>query len=280
VYLPTYRSDGRFGVGQRPTTRAHDPRLDDYQATALLLTNRPAPAPRDPEAQRGQQVAAAHQGAAMSPQPGMFGIAAGPSVFVLDPRGEVDPLMSRLPPAVGARRQWTMERRAPDGYLNDVVADRSILNDAPLAALDNELRQLSRAPLETPGRLTLFRKLSADTGRLIAQSSYGPERLTLDDLSHEAPRSLREGGLEIAVPRGQAANRVEAELSGNYDYEFDWIDGDRTVAQTHSRGSLMAPPALAIRTVAPSPTPSVTALRLRCGRGIGPCLVGAVRLVH
>lgn len=280
VSTPTFRSDGRFGVGWRETARVHDPRLDDYQATALLLVNRPAPAPRDPEAARGAQAASAHQAAAVSPKPGMFGVAAGPSVFVIDPGGTVDPLMARLPPAVGSRRQGTNDRRVPDGYLTDVVADRSTLADPALASLDNELRLATRAPLGTPGRLSLITRLPGDTAKLVAQSSYGPERVTLEDVSGAAPRALREGGLVVGLPQRQSVSRIQAQLSANYDYEIEWRDGDDAISRTKMIGSLTAPDQLTPRTAASNVTTPVTSIWIRCGRGVGPCLVGTVRLVH
>ena len=280
VATQLYRSDSRFGSLARVSSRVHDERADDYQATGLLLDSRTDPAPRSLEVARAREVAAAHERVAVSNKPGMFGVTAGPSVFVLDPHGSVDPLLPRLPPAVGSRRLRDAERRIPDGYLESAAADRSLIRDAPLATLDMEIRLATRATVAMPSRFWLLWHLTRDGSSLIARSSYGPERVSLAEVSNaESPtRSLNEGGLIIALPVRQAVTRIEADVSAKYDYSIELLDGSRVLSRLALTGQLTSAAATVSRVLATDTSVPVTTVWVRCGRGIGSCLVRALRI--
>src|SRR5690606_35278872 len=83
-----------YGRGFLPTGRPHDPRLEDYQATGLLLESRPRHAPADPAIAAALQDAGGRGALAVSRRAGMIGFAAGPGVYVLDRQGRTDPLIA------------------------------------------------------------------------------------------------------------------------------------------------------------------------------------------
>ena len=55
--------------------------------------------------------------------------------------------LARLPPAVGERWQWSIERRVPEGYTDSLPERPIALTEPPLASLDERhLRVATRAP--------------------------------------------------------------------------------------------------------------------------------------
>ena len=214
----TLTSGADYGRNYRPTARAHDARAEFYQATGLLLENRGRRAPVHPEVMRAIRMARSGVTAAVSPTPGMFA-AAAPNLYVIDPLGRTDPLLARLPPAVGVRTSWGAVRRLPAGYLDSVAGEPAIAGDDALAGLERRVEAATRWPLARPGRLASLLALPADTRRLVSASSYGPQRLSLDDLSGPAPRMLREGGAVVAFggarrSRTCASSSCPVRLSG------------------------------------------------------------------
>jgi arabinofuranosyltransferase len=269
---PTATADSRYGTDYRRTARTHDARAEFYQATALLLTNRYRLGPRDEEMSCVEGLVNATSNVTITSTPGICGVLAGPAAYVVDPTGITDPLLARLPPKVGARWQWGIERRVPDGYPDN-------LHEPSLAALSEQLRVASREPLTQPGRLAALSRLPRETARLVEGSSYGPEELLIDEVRVSAgdePRPVREGGIIVTLGARQPVLRMAAKLSQGYDYEIHVLDGTSTVATVASpRLSWDIAPA-SMRYLVLDRRRAATALWFRCGRGVGPCTLDDV----
>lgn len=152
----TFASHAQYGLRSAQQAGIIDPRQQDYQATGLLLVRRNQWFPEHPESVRGLRASERHDPLGSSPRPGFFGYAAGRRVYVLEPTGLGDPLLSRLRP--GAPRQpghSMLELRArtlPDGYIESLQANRNLITDPALRTFYDRVRFVTRSPLGENGR--------------------------------------------------------------------------------------------------------------------------------
>ena len=202
-------------------------------------------------------------------------------MYVFDPTGVTDPLLARLPPAVGERWQWGIERRIPEGY-TDSLPERAIaLTEPPLASLYEHLRVATRAPLMQPGRLSVLLGLPKETTTSLARSSYGPLDLPLPDVGRSRardPRAVPEGGIIARFGGRRTLLRLAARMSERYDYEIQVLDGDSRVETIFSPRLSWNEAPDSVRDLTLDERRNVTALWFRCGRGTGPCTLSDVRL--
>jgi arabinofuranosyltransferase len=77
---------------------------------------------------------------------GMFGYAAGPSLYVVDRFGLGDPLMARLP-ASGPWRIGHFHRELPVGYIQTLRTGSNAIADAGVAQYFDTLSTITRGPI-------------------------------------------------------------------------------------------------------------------------------------
>jgi arabinofuranosyltransferase len=282
VPAPPVWAGASYGADFRPTTRTHDVRAEDYQATGLLLAARDVPIPRHPEAERAAGLAKSGGTVGMSDTPGFFGAAGGSSMYVFAENGTLDPLLARLPPAVGTRWHWERRRRVPDGYEATLPDRPNTIADPAIARWYDGLRTITREPIATRDRVDRLLRLPTMTAAAIDGSSYGPEQVRLSPVAPGQAALhtfvLREGGLRVSLDRPTLVTRVRLVLNGLYDYDVEVFDGSRRVAARHlPRGSWHTDGNVERQLVLPAPT-NTTAVHIKCGRGVGPCTVSRVAI--
>jgi arabinofuranosyltransferase len=286
----TLAADASFGSSAFDTRRVHDARAADYQATGLLRWSRVSRPPRHPEAARGLTARSSSARVGSSDRPGFFGFAAGPGVHVIDAHGGGDPLLARLPPAVGTFGYGPRLRRLPDGYTSSIERGTNVLAEPSLAALNMHVRRVSRSPLSDLRRLsTAWRLASGSFDMLIRESSYGTRTVPLQAIqaegSHQPSTSpgaerVLEGGLRVELGRLEPVRRVELVVTDRNDVTVDLVDGASLVARLTSRANAVTRPGLAPRYLVAPRTETASALVIRCGRGSNDCRVGYVRVAR
>ena len=233
IWAPTVTlaSGASYGKTFRPTTRTHDQRADDYQASGLLLATRTQPMPLDPETQRARTLTGEGARVAVTDHPGFFGAGADSRMYVLDPAGIVDPLLSRLPPAVGARWIWRAERRIPDGYVESLTSGDNRVAESPIARLYDDARHVTQDPLMSAGRASGIRHLSSTAETQVARSSFGTKALPFSrvDDPNDSIVSIGEGGVAIELGAPRNVGRLTMTLSRIYDYEIELLNVSRLV---------------------------------------------------
>ena len=272
--VTTLTSGAAFGRDAQPTARAHDPRIDDYQATGLLLESRPRRAPSDPAIAQALDSAVPGRALAVERLAGMIGAAAGPGVYVIDQQGRTDPLIARLPPAVGSQPRWGKVRRLPDGYV-DGLPDGTPL-EAPLEQLVGHIRVVTRGPLTASDRGAALFRLPRRAPELVAASSYGPLVVSLAALRDALV--VPEGGIEVQLPAPGRVARLTAALTTGFDYRVELVSDGEVAAAVVSRHVAWGSEAIAPREVVWPSAAGATSIRLRCGAGVGRCLAGQVVL--
>jgi hypothetical protein len=276
--VSTLTAGADYGRSFAPTARTHDARAEHYQATGLLLESRPRRAPSHPVIDRTRASMVAGAALAVDRVPGMVGFAARPEVYVTDHQGRTDPLLARLPPAVGARWRWRADRRLPEGYLEGLPEGGPV--EPALGQLNEHIRTVTRGALAAADRWPTLLRLGRRVRSSMASSSYGTVEVSLDAVAGTTLVPLREGGLIVRLPAPRTLTGVGAALSGSYDYRLQILDGSTVVATVDSArvGWNVASTTRRELTIAPVVTGS--ALRLRCGRGVGDCVVRNVTLGH
>ena len=105
---------------------------------------------------------------------GLYGFAAGPGVFIVDPLAITDGFLSRLPskkPAYSGH----YERAFPAGYLATVTTGANQLSDPALKTLYEQTQLLAHAPLFDAARWQAIWALNTGGDRaLVAQAKYDP----------------------------------------------------------------------------------------------------------
>jgi hypothetical protein len=148
--VSTLMAGADYGRSFAPTARTRDARAEAYQATGLLLESRLRRAPSHPDIDEALASMTPDRVIATERLPGMVGFVAGPEAYVLDNQGRTDPLVARLPPAVGPRRERDAHRRLPDGYVEGLPDGTP--NEAALDQLTHDIREITR------GRLVSWRR--------------------------------------------------------------------------------------------------------------------------
>ncbi len=98
---------------------------------------------------------------------GVDGYTAGPNVYVLDRWALADPLLARLP--VEDPLHWRIghfRRRPPEGYVETLQSGKNVILNPKTARFYEQIRQVTRGPLASPGRLAQAARL------LVGQSLY------------------------------------------------------------------------------------------------------------
>ena len=93
---------------------------------------------------------------------GMYGFAAGPSVYLVDRFGLADPLLARLPQLTTEEtwRSGHYPRALPDGYLESRAADENLIVNPHLAEFYDHLSLITRGDLFTVERWTAIWKMN------------------------------------------------------------------------------------------------------------------------
>ncbi|MEO7192114.1 MAG: hypothetical protein ABI051_13765 [Vicinamibacterales bacterium] len=277
---PTFTSGSEYGKRFRPTARARDARAEMFQSTGLIRESRGRRGPSGAEATRARQVSARGETVGVSSRPGEFAAVVGLSMHVIDPEGLTDPLLARLPPAVGVRRAWGAPRRLPDGYVASLPGNAGKIADPALTTLVEELHTLTRGVPAGVARLLAAYHLPDNASRLIAQSSYGPVRTSLAAIAagNERPLELREGGVIADVGSRRSVSSVTAVLSARFDYDVVLIDRtDNRAMVTLPRATWSDVPDQNRRATFDGAVPT-TAVWFRCGRGTGRCVIAEIAL--
>jgi hypothetical protein len=274
--VSTLTSGAAYGRDFAPTARTRDARAEAYQATGLLLESRPRRAPSHPDIDEALASMTPDRVIATERLPGMVGFVAGPDAYVLDDQGRTDPLVARLPPAIGPRTQRDAHRRLPDGYVEG-LPDGSPA-EPPLAEMTDDIREITRGRLISWRRAGRLLALPRRVDAAVASSSYGPLDLPLDALVTGVDVVVPEGGVIVRLPARQRLSRLTVTLTGSYDYIADVMNGSSAVAtlespRVHWMSQDDSPRALAF-----TPEVTGTALRFRCGRGIGRCRLSQVTI--
>ena len=92
---------------------------------------------------------------------GFMGFYAGPDVYIIDPFALSDPLLARLPvPDYRMVRVGHYKRNFPQGYLESVARDRTIIQSQDLAKYYDELNVITREELFTKKRFSNIWKIN------------------------------------------------------------------------------------------------------------------------
>jgi arabinofuranosyltransferase len=265
-----------YGQSFASTARTHDARAEHYQATGLLRESRPRRAPSHPAIERARSSMVAGAALGVDRVPGMVGFAAGPEVYVLDSQGRTDPLLARLPPAVGAHWRWGVDRRIPEGYLEG-LPDGAPAEPA-LGRLVEHIRDVTRGSLVSADRLAVLFRLPRRVRSAIASSSYGTLDISLDAIATGPEVSVPEGGVVVRLPAARRVATLTLGLTDSYDYRVEVLDGSTVVAIVDSPRVRWSAQADTVRHLTLASTAAGTALRIRCGRGVGRCAVGQVTI--
>jgi arabinofuranosyltransferase len=282
---PPLTTGADFGADSHRTARVHDARAADYQATGLLRVNRLRPIPDHPEATRAREAAAARRFVGVSEKSGFFGAAGGPDIYVLDPRGTLDPLLSRLPPSVGSRWNWGAPRRLPEGYLRSLPDNSIALGEPALAALYDRIRRATREPLLSRARLDAMIGLPSYAASQVRASSYGQQSIDWREIAFSrfrTPQShvVSEQGTVVTLGELRSVSLISGSFNETYEYEISALDGDRVLATVRSPRTGWEVITASERRIAFEKPVRASALRFRCGRGVGPCTLGSLALGH
>jgi hypothetical protein len=241
-----------------------------------LLESRPRRAPSHPDIDEALASMTPDRVSATDRLPGMVGFVAGPDAYGLDDQGRTDPLVARLPPAIGPRSQRDAHRRLPDGYVEG-LPDGTPAEPA-LDEFTHDIREITRGRVMSWRRVGRLLALPRRVDAAIASSSYGPLDLPLEALATGVDVVVPEGGVIVRLPAPQRVSRLTATLTGSYDYIADVMDGSSVAATLGSPRAHWMSQDQARRELAFTPAVTGTALRFRCGRGIGPCRLSQVAI--
>lgn len=269
----TLASSATHGERVRHSTRPHDPRIDDYQASGLLLATRTQPMPLDPETKRGRELTAAGARVAMSERPGFFAAGTDPSMHVLTATGTVDPLLSRLPEAVGERWMHGATRRVPAGYLESLPDGANRIEEPALAGAYDAIRSVTRGPLPAGGGPSGISGLAVAVRSAVARSSFGTTDVPLSRVDGSQPSgvTIGEGGLAIHFDQPHRIARLTATVSRTFDYDIDVVNGSVLVQRIASEHTTWQSRGTEQRTLSLRAPADVTAVTFHCRRGLGPC---------
>ena len=153
------------------------------------------------------------------------------------------------------------------------------LTEPPLARLHDRLDLITRAPLTTSARLGAIASMRSEQASLVGESSYGPEVVPFVEVAaSSSTRAIREGGLFVTFETPRAVAHMTATLSPRYDYEIALMNGNSVVATARSPKLTWDDTPDRPRRIEIDPSKTGTALRVRCGRGVGSCTLADVRV--
>jgi arabinofuranosyltransferase len=145
---PNVLSGAKFGstVEYHEYFGISDERETYYPRLGLLRAHRQWQPPDLLDADLAATMRAAGQTVATREAVGMFGYAAGPSLYVVDRFGLGDPLMARLP-ASGPWRIGHFHRELPVGYIQTLRTGSNAIADAGVAQYFDTLSTITRGPI-------------------------------------------------------------------------------------------------------------------------------------
>jgi len=274
--VSTLTADASYGQSLASVGQMQDPRAAHYQATGLLLQSRPHRAPNHPDIDHARASMVPGGSLVVGRVPGMVGLAAGPDVYVVDRQGRTDALLARLPPAPGPRWSWRADRRMPEAYVEGLLDGTPV--EPALEQLTRDIREVTRGSLLSPSRLTALLRLPDRVRSSVASSSYGTWMARLEVVAADNLVTVPEGGVVVRFPAARRFSRLTMTLTGSYDYRVLVLDGSTVVATLESPRIGWQAQGEAPRELTPSLAVTATALRIRCGRGFGRCVLGQVVL--
>ena len=152
---PNVLSGARFGMNVDLEYREYfgisDERKTYYARLGLLRVHHQWQSPDLLDANLAATMRAAGQTVATREAVGMFGYAAGPTLYVVDRFGLGDPLMARLP-ASGAWRIGHFHRELPPGYIQTLRTGANVITDTGVAQYFDTLSTITRGPIWSLGR--------------------------------------------------------------------------------------------------------------------------------
>ena len=286
-------SDRTFHHDFQDRSGTVDERRVYYQYTGLLNAGSGG-AGAHPWARHAREVLASGDRATIYIANGFFGFTLGPRVHVIDPIALSDMLLARLP-TESDWRPGHFIRRVPAGYLETIGSGENRIAEPGVGALYERVRLIVSGPLFSRARLqAIWRLNTGGYADLIAGTSYGPQRLTLRDVSppmaegtpaqRRGVRQIREGGLEVALGRTLTGGRFEISLDANDDYMIFYNDSGRDrchqllrARSPHSDGST----GLAVHQIdVPPCAGSFDRIRVSGRHGYGAFFFGHLRLLE
>jgi arabinofuranosyltransferase len=145
-----------------------------YPFTGWQSTQRVADFRNMPWAEQGLKAKTEKHAVVAKCAVGLYGFAAGPGVYIVDPLAITDGFLSRLPskrPAYPGH----YERAFPAGYLQTVTTGKNQLNDPALKTLYAQTQLLARAPLFDAARWQAIWALNTGSSRArLAEAKYDP----------------------------------------------------------------------------------------------------------
>ena len=124
-----------------------DERAVYYPSTGLLHVRWGSRLPDHHWVEEGQRVRLSGETVVYQKGVGLFALAAGPGVHVVDGHALADPLLARLPIAPGHWRVGHFVRLPPRGYLETLTTGRNRIEDPDLARFYDHLALVVRGPI-------------------------------------------------------------------------------------------------------------------------------------
>jgi arabinofuranosyltransferase len=189
--------------------------------------------------QEGLKARGNHEKVTLVNSIGMYGLAAGPGVHIIDPPALADPLLARLPARGGGWRIGHFDREIPIGYWETLQTGVNQIEEPNLAAYYEVLRLITRGPLWDGNRLLEIWYLN--TGKyddLLDCAQCIPGSIHLSSLAQPkqagAPWNfhtvkLDGDGIDVKMGRTTCAATLDISLDNNDDYELTFMKGTQVV---------------------------------------------------
>jgi arabinofuranosyltransferase len=172
---------------------------------------------------------------------GLFGLNAGPDVYVLDKLALADPLLARIPATRSLGwRTGHMERILPDGYLQTLLSKTNSITDPNLHLYYDKLSLIVKGNLFDPHRMVEIWKMN--TGQydgLIDKDKYRyPEMVSVDQTAvsttvtdgtscaDSGSHTMKDSGMEIRMSAPSFAQQLTAGLDDNDRYRLVFFHGE------------------------------------------------------
>jgi arabinofuranosyltransferase len=196
-----------------------DERAFYFHSTALITATRGEPMPRRAlvvkgEALRRQAERSGGRLVVVRSALGLQGVAAGPSVHLVDTFGLADPLLARLP-AAKFWRVGHVERVIPEGYVESLRTGKNQLADKDLAEYYDRLSLVVSGPIWSGARLyEILRFNVGGNDALIDVATYQrPPIRTLPLAALTEPLALTYSGVALGLDAPSHAQAIEVEMS-------------------------------------------------------------------
>lgn len=234
-------SDSRFDESLAKTAGVVDERAVYFRTQSVVLSNRGSfrnpPWPRATEAPQRRGVVTT------CGLMGVSGLDMGPYVHLLDECALADPLLARMPSMFNsAWRVGHFRRTIPDGYLETLETDRTVIRDQSLSTFYEHLRNITRGPLFSRSRFAdVWRMNTGAYDSLVNRRFYRHNALIvgLETMAVRLPEGtpidatgVRRLELPLAVTTEVAPGRRSLEIALDSDdrYLVEFVRDNRIIA--------------------------------------------------